>query len=88
VLSFTPYEVTAFEQPSNPDQSEEVEFEELMHAADFEYAIVNFRHLPPGGKRLREQINSRPMANRCMKASWPRVKTACSTCGIGSLPQR
>jgi erythromycin esterase-like protein len=73
VLGFTAYDLAAFEQAPNSDQSEEVEFEELMHAAGFEFPIVDFRRLPPGGEWLREPIISRPMANWGMKARWPRV---------------
>jgi erythromycin esterase len=73
VLGFTAYDLAAFEQAPNSDQSEEVEFEELMHAAGLEFAIVDFRRLPPGGEWLREPIISRPMANWGMKARWPRV---------------
>lgn len=73
VLGFTAYDLSAFKQAPNPDQSEEVEFEELMNAADFAYAIVDFRRPPAGGEWLREPIISRPMANWGMKASWPKV---------------
>lgn len=73
VLGFTSYDLSAFEPAPNSSQSEEIEFEELMQAAGFEYAIVDFRKLLPGGKWLREPIISRPMANYGMKARWPKV---------------
>jgi erythromycin esterase-like protein len=72
-LGFTAYDLAAFEQAPKSDQSEEVEFEELMQATGLEYAIVDFRRLPPGGEWLGEPIISRPFANWGMKAKWPRV---------------
>jgi erythromycin esterase len=73
VLGFTAYDMSAFEPHPVSDHSEEVEFEELMEAADFKYAIVDFRQPPPGGEWLREPMISRPMTNAGMKAVWPRV---------------
>ena len=73
VLGFSAFDMSAFEAHPVTDQAEEVEFEELMAAADFEYAVVDFRHLPGGGEWLREPMISRPMANSGMKAVWPRV---------------
>ena len=72
-LGFSSYDLSAFEPAPNSSQSEETEFEELMQAAGFEYAIVNFRHHPAGGEWLSEPIISRPMANWGMKARWPKV---------------
>jgi erythromycin esterase-like protein len=72
-LGFTSYDLSAFEPAPNSSQSEETEFEELMKAAGFEYAIVDFRKLAAGGEWLNEPIISRPMANYGMKARWPKV---------------
>lgn len=73
VLGFTAYDLAPFDQAPRLSQSAEVEFEELMHAADFEFAFVDFRSPPTGGEWLGEPIISRPMANYGMKARWPRV---------------
>jgi erythromycin esterase len=72
-LGFTSYDLSAFEPAPHSSQSEETEFEELMQAAGFEYAIVDFRHQPTGSEWLNEPIISRPMANWGMKARWPKV---------------
>ncbi len=72
-LGFTSYDLSSFEPAPHSSQSEEVEFEELMQAAGFEYALVDFRHRPAKGEWLSEPIISRPMANLGMKVKWPRV---------------
>jgi erythromycin esterase-like protein len=48
-------------------------FEDLMNRAGFEYAIVDFRHLPAGGEWLREGVISRPFGYAEERGDWTNV---------------
>ncbi len=48
-------------------------FEDLMNRAGFEYAIVDFRHIPAGGDWLREGMISRPFGYVEERGDWPKV---------------
>jgi erythromycin esterase-like protein len=56
-----------------PDQDRAAELEELLHAAGFQHAFLDFRRLPPAGSWLREPIFSRVINHRAMKADWTQV---------------
>ena len=58
------------------DQDPSIEFEELMNAAHFDYALVDFRSPGVHGEWLRGPIVSRPLANQGMRAVWPNVLDA------------
>jgi len=80
-LGFTAYEgkYRSARQPNSPvfdvmaDQDQAVELEELLHAAGFEQAFLNFRRLPPDGSWLQETLLSRALNHRAMEADWTQV---------------
>jgi erythromycin esterase len=49
------------------------ELEELLGAAGFERAFLDFRHVPRGGEWLREPMLSRPIAEHAKIARWNEV---------------
>jgi erythromycin esterase len=85
-IGFTSYEgVNGIGAPGDPqgfrsqvreDQDPSIELEELLNAARFDYALVDFRHRAPGDRWLRQPIVSRPLANQGMRAAWPDVLDA------------
>lgn len=73
-LGFTAYSGTAgtvWQPPEELEKSSEGSLEDLINRADLEYAIVDFRHPPPGGEWLQDRIVSRPISYMEMTASWP-----------------
>jgi erythromycin esterase len=56
-----------------PDQVEEVELEELLAAAGYDVAFLDYRRPAPGGEWLRERLLSRPLGNNASEAVWPDV---------------
>jgi erythromycin esterase len=56
-----------------PDQVEEVELEELLAAAGYDVAFLDYRRPPTGGEWLRERLMSRPLGNNAAEAVWPDV---------------
>ncbi len=58
------------------DQDPSVELEELLNAARFDYALLNFRKPAAHGEWLKQPIISRPLASQGMRAVWPNVLDA------------
>ncbi len=58
------------------DQDASIELEELLNAARFDYALVNFRTPAAHGEWLKEPIISRPLGHQGMRAVWPNVMDA------------
>jgi erythromycin esterase len=56
-----------------PDQVEEVELEELLAAAGYDVAFLDYRRPGTGGEWLRERLMSRPLGNNASEAVWPDV---------------
>lgn len=75
-LVFTAYEGVAGrpgwrqDYPIDPDQTEEVELEELFRATEFEYAFLDLRRPAQGGEWLDELLWARPGGNESAKAPW------------------
>jgi erythromycin esterase len=60
--------------PIVADQRPEFELEEMLGAAGFNAAFLDFREIPTGGEWLRGPLVSRPFGNGAMLApSWPNV---------------
>jgi erythromycin esterase len=60
--------------PIIADQRPEFELEEMLGAAGFDSAFLDFRNIPAGGEWLRGPLVSRPFGNGAMLApSWPNV---------------
>jgi erythromycin esterase len=60
--------------PIVADQRPEFELEEMLGAAGFNTAFLDFREIPTGGEWLRGPLVSRPFGNGAMLApSWPDV---------------
>jgi erythromycin esterase len=87
VIGFTCYEGSnGFGDPANKerywhaevrrDQDPSIELEELLNAARFDYAVVDFRKPAAGGEWLKTPIVSRPLASQGMRAVWPEVLDA------------
>lgn len=88
VIGFTNYEgVMGIGDPVNDkensvraevekDQDPSIELEELLNAARFDYALVDFRKPARGGEWLKAPIVSRPLASQGMRAVWPNVLDA------------
>jgi erythromycin esterase len=55
------------------NQHPDAELEELMGAAGFQTAFLDYRHIARGGAWLREPFLSRPFAEYAMIARWPDV---------------
>ena len=88
-IGFTAYEgVTGIGEPGAPndndnyhsdirrDQDTSIEMEELLHAAGFEFAVVDLRNPGRAGGWLKSPIVSRAVAHQGMRASWPGVLDA------------
>ena len=58
------------------DQDPSIELEELLNAARFDYALVDFRKPVAKGEWLKAPIISRPLAGQGMRAVWPNVLDA------------
>ena len=58
------------------DQDPSIELEELLNAARFDYALVDFRKPAARGEWLNTPIVSRPLASQGMRAVWPNVLDA------------
>ena len=52
------------------DQHPAVELEELLGGAGFDFAFLDFRHIPRGGEWLRQPLLSRPFAEHAKIARW------------------
>jgi erythromycin esterase len=60
--------------PIVADQRPEFELEEMLGAAGFDAAFLDFREVPAGGEWLRGPLVSRPFGNGAMLSpSWPNV---------------
>jgi erythromycin esterase len=60
--------------PIVADQRPEFELEEMLGAAGFDSAFLDFRNIPAGGEWLRSPLVSRPFGNGAMLSpSWPNV---------------
>jgi erythromycin esterase len=60
--------------PIVADQRPEFELEEMLGAAGFDVAFLDFREIPTGGEWLRGPLVSRPFGNGAMLSpSWPNV---------------
>jgi len=55
------------------DQHPAAELEELIGAAGFDFAFLDFRRIARGGEWLREPLLSRPFAEHAKIARWPDV---------------
>lgn len=55
------------------DQHPDAELEELMGAAGFQTAFLDYRHIARGGEWLRQPLLSRPFAEHAKFARWPDV---------------
>ena len=85
-IGFTCYEgVNGIGAPGDPqgfrseiksDQDPSIELEEILNAARFDYALLDFRNSSGNGAWLKAPIVSRPLANQGMRAVWPNVLDA------------
>ncbi len=66
----------SFLSVTEKDQDPSIELEELLNAARFDYALLDFRTPAAQGGWLREPIVSRPLGNQGMRAVWPDVMDA------------
>jgi erythromycin esterase len=55
------------------DQQPEVELEEMLGFAGFDFAFLDYRNRAPGGEWLRTPFGSRPFGNSAMVGPWPEV---------------
>ena len=56
-----------------PDQKPAAELEELLGAAGFQTAFLDYRRIARGGDWLRQPMFSRPFAEQSMRARWTEV---------------
>jgi erythromycin esterase len=74
--------------PIVPDQRPELELEEMLAAAGFEFAFVDYRSIPAGGEWLRAQLVSRPFGNQAALAdAWPAVLDGLVFVRRGTVPR-
>ena len=66
----------SFLSVTEKDQDPSIELEELLNAARFDYALLDFRNPAAHGGWLKEPIVSRPLGNQGMRAVWPNVVDA------------
>jgi erythromycin esterase-like protein len=59
--------------PLKQDQHPSIEMEELLNAAGFNYAFLNFRSPRKGGDWLKTPIRSRPLGNEAVLRDWTQV---------------
>jgi len=71
-----PGDEQGFRSPITSDQDPSIELEEILNAARFDYALLNFRKASGAGAWLTAPIVSRPLANQGMRAVWPNVLDA------------
>jgi erythromycin esterase len=65
-----------FRSEIKSDQDPSIELEEILNAARFDYALLDFRNSSGAGAWLKAPIVSRPLANQGMRAVWPNVLDA------------